>query len=95
MLQVGGTGSGLLPNFRCVFLCKLLAVQVVVVAALFEEVQVFALLHDFAVPDHQNEVCFPDGGEAVGNEEGGAVPEEVASSRTKIRGLQNLLLTSL
>ena len=76
MLQVGGTGSGLLPNFRCVFLCKLLAVQVVVVAALFEEVQVFALLHDFAVPDHQNEVCLPDGGEAVGNEEGGAVPEE-------------------
>ena len=73
MLQVGGTGSGLLPNFRCVFLCKLLAVQVVVVAALFEEVQVFALLHDFAVPDHQNEVCFPDGGEAVGNEEGRCV----------------------
>ena len=68
-------GAALAQNTGGALLSELLAVQVVVVAALFEEVQVFALLHDFAVPDHQNEVCFPDGGEAVGNEEGGAVPD--------------------
>ena len=76
----------LFPNLGCMFLCELFAVQVVVIAAPFEEVQVLALLHDFAVPDHQDEVCFPDGAEAVGDEEGGAVPEKMVDG-----GLDQLL----
>ena len=57
-----------------------------VVAAPLEQLQVLALLHDLSVPDHQDEVCLPDGAEAVGDEEGGAVPEEVVNG-----GLDQLL----
>src|SRR5699024_1558285 len=59
--------------------CKVLAVQTVVVAALWEPLQVFSFLHNFTVSDYQDQIRLPDGTEAVGDEEGGAAPKKVVN----------------
>lgn len=68
-----------MPYLSRMLFCKLLAVQIVVVTALLEQFQVFSLLHNFTVPDYQDQIRLPDGAEAVGDEEGGAVPKKVVN----------------
>ena len=48
-----------------------------VIAAFPQQLLVLALLHDPAVPDHQDQVGLADGGQAVCDEEGGAVPQQM------------------
>ena len=55
--------------------CKLAAVELVVVAAAGEQLAVRALLDDPAVAHDEDEVGAADGGEPVGDEEAGPVPE--------------------
>ena len=56
-----------------------------------------ALLHDFAVPHHQDQIRLADGRQAVGNEEGGAVLQQVVDGLldeldiTRLKELRALL----
>ena len=57
-----------------------------VIALLFQKLDVGPLFHNLAVPHHQDQICLADGGQAVGNEEGRAVPQQV------VDGLLDILL---
>jgi hypothetical protein len=49
-----------------------------------------ALLHDFALPEYNNVVCFPDGAEAMRNDQSGPVLGYLVQG-----GLDHLLTTHI
>ena len=51
-----------------------------IISAFFQQLLMFALLHNLAVLDHQNQVCLTDGGKTVCNQEGGPALEQVEGS---------------
>ena len=67
--------TALLQNSCGAFLGKLAGIEVVVIAALLQQLQVPALLDDAAVAHDEDEVCLADGGQAVGDQERRAVAQ--------------------
>src|SRR5699024_3475408 len=62
-------------------LLELAVVQLGVEAPLLEELVVGAAFHNVPLPQDQDEVCVLDGGQAVGDDEGGAVLHELVHGR--------------
>ena len=69
--------TALLQNSCGAFLGKLAGIEVVVIAALLQQLQVPALLDDAAVAHDEDEVRLADGGQAVGDQERRAVAQQV------------------
>ena len=59
------------------FFFKLPAVQGVVISTQSEQFFMAALLHDSSVPDYQDQISLADGGQPVGDQEGGPVLQQV------------------
>ena len=69
--------TALLQNSCGAFLGELAGIEVVVIAALLQQLQVPALLDDAAVAHDEDEVRLADGGQAVSDQERRAVAQQV------------------